>query len=190
MNLTELLSEKKTAILTRWIDEVLSTYQPDTTNFIKKTQNRFANPVGHTVTDGLEKIFNALLSEAGPEQMATLLDYVIRIRAVQDFTPSQAVSFVFTLKKVIRDELTKDPKTPLPYEDLAGFEKRVDDLALVSFDIYMKCREKIYDIKANELKKMTYRLLQRANMICGESVEDAGSAVHDVDNIKQEEVTK
>lgn len=190
MNFKELLSEKKSAILDLWIDEVLSTYQPDTSNFIKKNQNRFANPVGHTVKDGLENIFNALLNEAGPEEMAMFLDYVIRIRAVQDFTPSQAISFVFTLKKVIRDELTKDPKTPLQYEDLSRFEKRVDDLALLSFDIYMKCREKLYDIKANELKKMTYRLLQRANMICGDSGEDAGSAVHDVDNIKQEEVTK
>ncbi len=190
MNLKELLSEKKSAILDRWIDEVLSTYQPDSSNFIKKNQNRFANPVGHTITDGLENIFNALLSETGPEQMATLLDYVIRIRAIQDFTPSQAVSFVFILKKVVRDELTKDPKTLLPYEDLVSFEKRVDDIALVSFDLYMKCREKLYDIKANELKRMTYRLLQRANMISGDSEEDAGTAGHDVDNIKQEEVTK
>ena len=99
MNFKELLSEKKSAILDLWIDEVLSTYQPDTSNFIKKNQNRFANPVGHTVKDGLENIFNALLNEAGPEEMAMFLDYVIRIRAVQDFTPSQAISFVFTLKR-------------------------------------------------------------------------------------------
>jgi hypothetical protein len=190
MNLKELLSEKKSVILSRWADEVLSTYQPDASNFIKKNQNRFANPVGHTVNDALEKLFNALLSEAGPEEMAEFLDYIVRIRAVQDFTPSQAVSFVFTLKTVIRDELAKDPATPLPFEEIASFEKRVDDLALVSFDIYMKCREKLYDIKANELNKMTYRLLKRANMICGESGEDAVPGVHDGVNIKQEEVTK
>ena len=29
----------------------------------------------------------------------------------------------------------------------------------------MKCREKIYDIKANEARSMTFRLLQKAQLI-------------------------
>ena len=29
----------------------------------------------------------------------------------------------------------------------------------------MKCREKIYEIKADEVKSMTFRLLQMANLI-------------------------
>ena len=29
----------------------------------------------------------------------------------------------------------------------------------------MKCREKIYEIKANEVKRSTFRLLQMANLI-------------------------
>ncbi|MHB8880609.1 MAG: RsbRD N-terminal domain-containing protein [Thermodesulfovibrionales bacterium] len=189
MSLHDLLSAQKSLILGRWLDEVLSTYPSDTTQFIKKTENRFANPVGHALTDTLGKVFDALLSDASPEELTGLLDTVIRVRAVQDFTPSQAVAFVFTLKKVIRDELSKDPNTPLPHEELSGFEKRVDACALVAFDIFVKCKEKLYDIRANEMNKMTYRLLKRANMLCAE--DDAAGPAGDVGvNIKQEEVTK
>jgi hypothetical protein len=31
----------------------------------------------------------------------------------------------------------------------------------------MKCREKIYELKANESKNMTFRLLQQARLIVG-----------------------
>jgi len=31
--------------------------------------------------------------------------------------------------------------------------------------VYMKCREKIYEIKANEARNMTFRLLQQAKLI-------------------------
>ncbi|MBI5100230.1 MAG: RsbRD N-terminal domain-containing protein [Nitrospirae bacterium] len=189
--LNSFLSERRSAILERWVDEVLSTYQPDSSNFIKKNQNRFANPVGHTLTDSLVNIFDALRANSGTGDMTEFLDNIIRIRAVQDFPPSGAVSFMFTLKDVIRDETAKDPKTCLPIEDLAALDKTIDCLALVSFDIFMKCREKLYDIKANELKKMTYRLLERANMVCGKGFDaSAPAAQDDVDNIKQEEVTK
>jgi hypothetical protein len=41
----------------------------------------------------------------------------------------------------------------------------VDQLALVAFDQFMGCREKLYDLKTNELHRQTYRLLQRAKII-------------------------
>ena len=50
-------------------------------------------------------------------------------------------------------------------EELTAFDSAVDDLALFSFDIYLKCREKIYELKAKEATNMTYRLLQQARLI-------------------------
>jgi hypothetical protein len=32
---------------------------------------------------------------------------------------------------------------------------------LYAFDLYMGCREKIYDLKAQESRNMTFRLLQK-----------------------------
>ena len=97
------------------------------------------------------------------------LDSIVRIRAVQDFSPSEAVSFIFQLKSAVRQELGSELVTQADIaRDLAVFESAIDDLALFSFDIYMKCREKIYDLKANEARNMTFRLLQQARLIVGD----------------------
>jgi hypothetical protein len=37
-----------------------------------------------------------------PDTVSTFLDGIVRIRAVQNFAPSEAVAFIFHLKKVIR----------------------------------------------------------------------------------------
>ena len=44
-------------------------------------------------------------------------------------------------------------------------EDEIDGLGLLAFDIFMQCREKLYDIKANEMRHMTFRLLQQANLV-------------------------
>lgn len=173
MKLKSLLSKKRSAILERWFNVILESYPSETSNFLKNQKNRFTNPVGHTIFQGIEGLFEKLIDEmdSDPDAFgASFLDNIIRIRAVQDFTPSEAIAFIFLLKKVIRDELKSDPEFNSGLEKGIGEEffmldSKIDDLALFSFDIYMKCREKIYELKASELKNMTFRLLQRANLI-------------------------
>jgi hypothetical protein len=166
MNLKAHLIEKKPAILKKWFDEIAETYPGDTSNFLKKQKAQFTNPVGYTLAEGIERLFDGLLKGVLPEEVSQFLDSIIRIRAIQDFAPSEAVSFIFRLKKVIRLELGNDI---LQQQGIAGelavFETAIDDLALFAFDLYMKCREKIYELKANESKNMTFRLLQQARLI-------------------------
>lgn len=189
MRLGHFLSEKKSAIITRWFDVILETYPADTSTFLKKQKNRFTNPVGQTILQGIESIFDELLQGSDPEKISPFLDNIIRIRAVQDFTPSQAVSFIFSLKKVVREELASE-SGELLYRELQELEARIDSLALLCFDIFVKCREQLYDIKANELRNMTFRLLQRANKMGEVQEDDPGPASSNVDNVKQKEVTK
>ncbi|HEX9022108.1 MAG TPA: RsbRD N-terminal domain-containing protein [Nitrospirota bacterium] len=165
-NLKNHLTEKKSAILKRWFDAVADTYADDTASFLKKQKNQFTNPVGYTLAEGLEGLFNALLGGMIPDAEKTFLDSIIRIRAIQEFAPSEAVHFIFQLKKAVRQELGADLlRQPGMTDELAALDSAIDDLALFSFDIYMKCREKIYDLKANEARNMTFRLLQQAKLI-------------------------
>ncbi len=165
MKINILLLEKKQIILKKWFDLILETYSPDTTSFLKKQKNRFDNPVGYTISEGIEGLFEEFLQEMDSDRVSTFLDNIIRIRAIQDFTPSQALSFIFLLKKVIREELANEIREHQMFEELLTLESKIDDLTNISFDIYMKCREKIYELKANELRNMTFRLLERANLI-------------------------
>lgn len=166
MNLTNLLSEKKDAILKRWFDEILSVYPVQTSNFLKTQKDPFANPVGQTIFHGIEDIFNEILnSETDSKNISSFLENVIRISAIQEFTASKAMGFIFFLKKAVRDALNKEINEGSLYPELLILDERIDKIALLSFDIYMKSREKLYEIKANEVKNMTFNLLRRANLV-------------------------
>ena len=91
MKLNSLLANKKASILEKWFDVIIESYPPDTSNFLKNQSNRFANPIGSTISKGIEDIFDELLRGLNKEKTSQFLDNMVRIRAVQDFTPSQAV---------------------------------------------------------------------------------------------------
>lgn len=165
MRLNSLLADKKASILEKWFDVIIESYPPDTSNFLKTQSNRFANPIGSTISKGIDNIFDELLIGLNKEKTSEFLDNMVRIRAVQNFTPSQALSFIFPLKRIIREELRVEIAEKQLSDEILSLESTIDSLALSAFDIYMKCREKIYDIKANEVKSMTFRLLQMANLI-------------------------
>jgi len=189
MTLEEFLSEKKNDVLKKWFDLVLQTYPADTSTFLRNQKNPFANPVGHTIYQGIEKIFDELMSPVSG-RLSEFLDNIIRVRAVQDFSPSQAISFIFSLKKAIREELRQSFQGNLPYEEVLSLEARIDSMALSSFDLFMECREKLYDIKANELRNMTFRLLQRVNDIGEGEDKKNGLTESNDDNAKEKEVTQ
>ncbi|HKN19250.1 MAG TPA: RsbRD N-terminal domain-containing protein [Dissulfurispiraceae bacterium] len=166
MNLKDLLSEKRPAILKKWLDVAVDTYPVETSFFLKKQKDQFANPVGHTLAEGTAAIFDALLCGAEAEKYAPFLDSIIRIKAVQEGAPSRALVFIFLLKGIIREILGQAVQEPPIAEELAELESSIDAIGLRAFDSFIKCREKIYELKANETRNMTYRLLQKAQMLC------------------------
>jgi hypothetical protein len=167
MSLEKLLEDKKAAILERWFHLILETYPADTRQFLKKNKHRFSNPVAHEISRGIEGVFDQLLRGGSSEDVSPFLDKVIRIRAVQDFRPSQALGFVFELKTLVREELAGITNHSLISEELSKFERKVDQLGLLSLDLYMKCREKLYELRVSEVKNRVGRLIERANMMCG-----------------------
>jgi hypothetical protein len=166
MNLKDVLRENRTRIIKAWFETIIESYHADARGSMRRVQAQFTNPVGFNFSEGLEGIFDALLQEFIPDTVSTFLDAIIRIRAVQDMAPSEALSFVFAIKKIVREHMGPERlAAPSMQQDFAAFDRVVDDLALYAFDIYMRCREKIYDLKAQEARNMTFRLLQKAQNI-------------------------
>ena len=149
MNIETLLDPKKKAIVQKWIDQVLDSY--GSPEFFKKQKDRFANPVGATVSDGLQNIFTILVEERDLSEAAKHLEYIIKIRAVQDFSPSVAVAFVYLLKDIVREELAKEMNREEVLNILAALDSRIDKVALMAFDFYMECRERLHQIRVNEV---------------------------------------
>lgn len=167
MGLEKLLAQKRGEILKKWFDLVIKTYPEDTAAYFKQRKDHFANPVGSTIKRSLESILKELFQEMDPdpETLRSFMDPIIRIRAIQDFKPSEAVSFIFSLKSVIRKIANQAFKDENLERELQTFESKIDTLGLMAFDVYMMCREKIYDLKANEVRNRTYRAFKRANLI-------------------------
>jgi hypothetical protein len=165
MNIQQLLSQKKQTVLKKWFYLVLEDYPEETAQFITREKDPFANPVGSAIWEGIEGLLDELTKGPDTSRVSTFLDRMMRVRAIQDFTPSQATGFIFRLKDVIRQELTRDIQDEKVAAELPEFESKVDTLALIAFDVYVKCRERIYEIKHNEIKNRYFRLLKRANLI-------------------------
>ena len=164
MGLRDLLEKKKSAIVKKWFEFVVDTYAPDAALFFKNQTDNFLNPVGGTTRSVLEKLFKALLEKVDADSIAVTMEPLIKIRAVQSFSPSQAVGFLFVLKTLIRKEIKKEIKKIDP-EELVSIDARIDSLALIGFDVFVQCREKIYDLKTNTERSKIYTAFARAGLI-------------------------
>ena len=150
MGLDEILLENKIAISEKWVEAVLSTYSAEGVRFFKKEADRFANPLGYSAKIGLEAVYEAIRTGQDFEELPTELEQFVKLRAVQTFSASDSVSFVFSLKNVVVEVCGKDLAQRASLKEWFDFEARIDRLALKIFDLYMENRELIYQIKVKE----------------------------------------
>ena len=127
-------------------------------DFFKQAKDQFANPVGANIRAGLTKIFQLIATEADQQDFADPLDQVVRIRAVQEFTPAQAVEPLFELKWVVKQVFSADENCRSLLSELAPFDRDVDRVVLMAFDMYMNCRDRLYQARIRELKSGSYIL--------------------------------
>jgi hypothetical protein len=160
----DLLKENKVTILERWFHLILETYPANTAAMMRKDKNQFTNPVGSTLSREIDVLFKNLCAGSQDETCQSSLDSILKIRSVQDFSPSKAVGFIFLLKKAIGETLKNEVCKGSVMDEWLEFQSRIDDLALQAFDIYMDCREKICEIRINQArteKEMAFRMIER-----------------------------
>lgn len=140
-------------ILEHWFLAVLRSYPPDTATFLKLKRDPFQNPVGQTLRKEMEILYDDLVAGKDGERVTTAIENIIRIRAVQDFTPSQAVSFLLPLKNLILERIRTQGWDESIFTEFWELINRIDHLALCAFDHFARCREKLYEIRIAEIKK-------------------------------------
>jgi hypothetical protein len=74
MPLTTHLTQKKAAILGRWLTTIYESYPPETAIFLRKEKDRFDNPMGYRISEGLAGLYDALLQDTDRDQVLTCLD--------------------------------------------------------------------------------------------------------------------
>ncbi len=157
--LQKFLMQNRDSILQKWVDQTIKTYNPEMVRFLKKEINQFSNPIRNTILTSLEKIYDGLLNGLGLEEYHGL-EELIKIRAVQDFSPSEALSFLFGLKKIIRTELINSDQKDDTISETCIFDEKFDTLFILAFDLYNDCRSKIHEIKIAEIKSQSQRAFE------------------------------
>jgi hypothetical protein len=136
----------KEEIVQKWLDAVLSGYQPETARFIKKNRDPFKNPVGSVLHKSLDVLAGLVLDGMDHDLACRALTDVLSVMAVQDFSPSEAVRFIPALRGIVREFAGAAP------DETALREARIDELLLLAFDIYMERREKIFGLRVREIR--------------------------------------
>ena len=157
----ELLNNKKDAIVRRWLDDALAMYPKDSSAAFRRQKDPFANPVGHSLREGTQGIFGALLDGMDDEKIREHLRDIVKIRAVQQFSAAQAVGFVFCLRQAIRAELTAETRDPGFLAALEQLDAQIDQIALMAFEIFVQCREKVCELRVNEVKRRVSWVLDK-----------------------------
>jgi len=134
-----------TAILDAWFDKTIEIYPDQARGSISKIAERFRNPVGFTIRESLAKLLEELAGEMDVVRAGEAAEEIVRLRAVQDCSPTEAVGFVFQLRQIVRAHHAEG--------EFIDMERRLDELALVTFDRYMKCREDLALVRINEAKR-------------------------------------
>jgi len=154
MLLEELLKEKRPIILKGWFRSILESYPADGAKKFENVADRFNNPVGSSISQAIEIIYEELMGNMDMERLDEAMDVIIRIRSVQDFRPSQAIAFPHLLKKIIHDNLYGEIVEKKLTDNLFEFENRIDRMTMMAFDKYMQCREQIFDLKLKQKEGM------------------------------------
>lgn len=129
-------------IAERWFAEAVTVYAGQTAAFVTSEGDRFRNPVGHVLREGFLCIVQELLGGMDPVRLQQALEAVVRVRAIQSLTVGQAVGFVFPLRSILQDV-----ETGLAAEAVAT---RIDALAMLAFEEYVRCRERLVEVRLNE----------------------------------------
>lgn len=133
------------AIVESWFQKAVAIYPEQACQTLSGQGDRFRNPVGYTLRASLAELVKELSGEMDAERVTAALEKIVRLRAVQDCTPGEAVCFVFLLREIVRRHQAGDR-----FPDL---ERRIDDLALTAFELYVRCREDVALARLNEARR-------------------------------------
>lgn len=125
----------KTAIAEAWIERTVRSYPEPARRFLLAEKDRFRNPVGHTLREGLAALLDELLGGMDRARVAAALDDIMRVRAVQDLTAEEAVAFLPALKPILREH------------SIEALDSRIDELVPIASDLYWQCRRQIEGIR-------------------------------------------
>jgi len=158
VSLSEKIRGDRTKILKQLIREVLETYPDQARPLIAVGSDRFANPLGATLSEGVEEIFEAITGDKTLEEIEQPLERMFKLKAVQEGKTNQALDFLFSLKSIIRNTCDVEGGNSAVLKEWFEIEERIDQIVMQGLQVFITSREKLLELQVAELKHRTYSL--------------------------------
>ena len=159
----ELCRTEQEHILAKWNEAVFATYPLAMTGFARTQEDQFRNPGGHAIRLALEEIYAAVSGRLASEKLLRdSLEMFVKLRAVQDFTPVQALGVVYLLKPLLRDRVLPACLQNGLLDEYLEAESRLDTAALLACDIYVASRERVFEERIGEIKRQHAQIVRWA----------------------------
>jgi hypothetical protein len=166
-NFQNIVAPRKKSWTAKWLEAVMSSYPKETARFLRDTADPFANPVGATLKTGIGNLFDVLAADSfDDDAVRQALNPIIRIRSIQEMSPSAALEFITRIKSIMADDVKFMDSSPggQPAAEKI-ISERADRALLIAFDLYMECVKHIYTLRAKQASNGVRQLLIKKDLI-------------------------
>jgi len=160
---TVLCRTEQEQILAKWNAAVFATYPLDTTGFARTREDRFRNPGGYAVRLALEETYKAVSGQLSSEKLLRdSLAMFVKLRAVQNFTPVQAMGVMYLLKPLLRERILPACLQHGLLDAYLEAESRLDTAALLACDMYVASKIQVFEERIGEVKRQHAQIVRWA----------------------------
>lgn len=163
------IESQRGAILEEWREALFATYSDEAHRFLKGNRDRIGNPIGQAILRATEESLPFLFGTEDAKCNYSAINDLIRIRAVQDFTASQAAGIFQALKKVLFDHLWSFNLSETQMRKFFALLSRVDEMQLTAFELYTSHRARLAEIRVDESRRRYARVLTDSRFLVEES---------------------
>jgi hypothetical protein len=165
INFNSPILDKRTKIIDEWYDIMVSSLFNGETNYILHEKDHFINPSGIILREALSDIFAFFFEKVNIDDISVSLEKFIKLLAVNKNGVENVLGTFFTLRDKIIENWRSLSFSNNVNEELSTIQSYFDKLILRVFTFYLTAREKIYEIRVNEIKRLTFSLLRNKGLI-------------------------
>jgi len=152
-----LVAARAGELVEAWLGRMREQFPPPSRGFLGREGDPFENPVGAAMREAATAVIGYLAGRRDLDSLASPLDRLCRIRAVQEPRAERSLSFLLDLKELLASELGTAGAPPGILREL---EVRVDRVLLRAFSYWAEARERIYRVRVQAERRRTASLLR------------------------------
>ena len=161
----------KEILLQKWVDMFYCAYPLGSTGFVRTSKDNFTNPIGFVTQTSLNILYDAVIGDdVDPAKVHNALAELVQLRAIQNMTPAKAVGPLGQMKSLLKQEVlaecmkkNKDSKMlEKLFDEYFIVDARIDALLLMALDLYSSNREKVFNLRVEEIHRSQSQVVRWA----------------------------